>query len=293
MLKGMFKGKEIKRLMLIGALCCILMIASISAYLIVSSRQHLKSQADKMTESLAETIANNLDTSFQNITSFLKVTPAIPLSAKVWDVMSDTKRVITFYTGCAFSVYNCDYAVELDRGDVYVGLAREGLSMDDFPLAMFTGTDASVDESTYQIMNDFPGREGTFIVLERAILVPTVGRNMTLALVINATDQVNALSEAYNADKGSMVTKQVVVSVVIFLGLLILSIIIIYFAIRRSLSDPIDAINASARRIVSGEKSTDIEPDEKSIFYNLQMLLRSGQVIFKKSQQLDDEGGGQ
>jgi hypothetical protein len=289
----MFKGKEIKRLMLIGALCCILMIASISAYLIVSSRQHLKSQADKMAASLADTIARNLDTSFNNITSFLKATPAIPLSAKVWDVMSDTKRVIAFYTGCAFSVYNCDYAVEVDRGDVYVGLAREGLSIDNFPLDMFSGMDASTDQSTYRIMDNFPGREGTFIVIERAILVPTVGRNMTLALVIDATDQVNALSEAYNADKGSMVTKQVVVSVVIFLGLLILSMVIIYFAIRRSLSDPINAINVSARRIVSGEKSTDIEPDEKSIFYNLQMLLRSGQVIFKKSQQLDDEGGEQ
>ena len=35
----------------------------------------------------------------------------------------------------------------------------------------------------------------------------------------------------------------------------------------------------------------DIEPDEKSIFYNLQMLLRSGQVIFEKSRQDDGKGG--
>ena len=116
---------------------------------------------------------------------------------------------------------------------------------------------------------------------------------MTLALVIDATDQVDALSESYNADKQSMVGKQVLFSVIIFLGLLIISIIIIYFSIRRSLSDPIDAINAAARRVASGEKSADIEPDDKSIFYNLQMLQRSGQVIFRKSQQLDDEGGEQ
>ncbi len=65
----------------------------------------------------------------------------------------------------------------------------------------------------------------------------------------------------------------------------------IYFSIKRSLSDPIDAINASARTIVSGQKGADIEPDEKSIFYNLQMLLRSGQVIFEKSRQAGGKGG--
>jgi hypothetical protein len=289
----MFKGKEIKRLMLIGALCCILMIASISAYLVVSSRQHIKSQADKMSASLAGTIARNLDTSFNNITEFIKATPAVPMSLDVWQILSDTKRVVSFFTGCAWAVYNCDYGVELDGSNIYAGFAKEGLSLDDLPLEVIEGMDSSMDESTLKIVDSLPGREGTFIIVTRVLNVPTLGKNMTLALVINATDQVNALSETYNADKQSMVGKQVLFSVVIFLGLLILSIIIIYFAIRRSLSDPIDAINADARRIVSGEKSASIEPSEKSIFYNLQMLLRSGQVIFQKSQQLDDEGGEQ
>lgn len=274
MFKGMLKGKEIKRLMLIGALCCVLMIASISAYLIVSSRQHMKSQADKMSTSLTDTIARNMDASFNNITDFIKATPAIPMSLDVWDLLSDTKRIVSFFTGCAWAMYNCDYAVELDRSEIYAGFAKQGLSLEDLPLELIEGMDTSSVESDLTIVDSLPGREGTFIILTRALNVPTVGRNMQLALVIDATEQVNALSETYNADKQSMVGKQVLFSVIIFLGLLLLSIVIIYFAIRRSLSDPIDAINASARRIVSGEKSQDIEPDEKSIFYNLQMLLR-------------------
>lgn len=289
----MFKGREIVRLMVIGALCCALMIASISAYLMISSRQHLKSQADKMSEALGESIAKSLDTSFDRITGFLKETPAIPLSTEAWKILTDTKRVIGFFTGCAFSVYNCDYAVELDQGEVYVGFAREdkGLSLDTFPMEVIAGKKIPTDQSGLEVVNDLPGHQGTFIVLYRDIDVPTVGRAMTIVLIIDVTDQADALSESYNADKSSMVKKQVAVSVAIFLVLLLLSIVIIYFAIKRSLSDPIDAINAGARAVVSGQKGADIEPDEKSIFYNLQMLLRSGRVILEKSQPLEDDGG--
>lgn len=289
----MFKGKEIIRLMVIGALCCVVMITAISAYLIVSSRQHLKGQADKMSEALTEAIAENLDTSFNNITDFLKETPAIPLSMDVWKILTDTKRVMGFFTGCAYSVYNCDYAVELDDGKIFVGYARadKGLTIDDFPLELLEGKKIPTTESGLDVIEELPGREGTFILLYRDIDVPTEGRDMTLTLIIDATEQVNALSEAYNADKSGMVKKQVAVSIIIFLVLLFLSILVIYFSIRRSLSDPIDAINASARSIVSGQKGSDIETDEKSIFYNLQMLLRSGQVIFEKSRQVDGKEG--
>ncbi len=282
MFKEMLKGKESKKLMLIGALCLILMIGAISAYLIISSRQHLKSQAEKMSASLEETIARNLDTSFDNITNFFKETPSAPVSIEGADILKEVKRVISFYTGSAFFVYNCDYAVELERGQIYVGFARDGLKLEDFPLEMFANREADTLEGRYEIVDSFGGREGTFIIVERAIRVSTMGREMTLTLIINATDQVNALSVAYNADKKSIVGKQVLFSIIIFLGLLFLSILVIYFAIKRSLSDPIDAINESARSIASGESSEDIEPDEKSIFYHLQMLLRSGQVIFRK-----------
>ncbi len=158
----MFKGKEIVRLMVIGALCCALMIAAISAYLMVSSRQHLKSQADKMSESLAEAIAVNLNTSFDNITGFLKETPAIPLSMDVWKILTDTKRVMGFFTGCAFSVYNCDYAVELDEGEIFVGYARgdKGLSMEDFPLEMFRGQGGTHHRERPGDRRGYPGQGG-------------------------------------------------------------------------------------------------------------------------------------
>ncbi len=277
--------------MLISALCCLLMIGSISTYLIVSSRQHLKSQTDKMEAALANTIARRLDTSYDQITGFLKATEAVPLSIDMWQILQDTKRLVSFFTGCALAVYDCDYAVELDGDDVYMFMGKEGMRQEDFPVEEFADMETSSNETVARIVDSIPGREGTFILLGRDLPVLTLGRDLTLTLVIDATEQVEALSAAYNDDKSDMIGKQVLVSVIIFLVLLALSMGVFYFAIKRRLSDPIDAINADARRVVSGERIKNVEPDEKSIFYNLQMLLRSGMVIFEKTRPAKDEGG--
>lgn len=290
--EGFFRGKEIRRLMLISALCCVLMIGSISAYLIISSRQHLESQKDKMETALAEAIGRRLDTSFNSITNFLKATEAVPLSIDMFELLQDTGRLIAFYTGCALSVYDCEYAVNLDGDQTYIFMSREGLEQDGFPAQEFAGMETVRGEAIFKIVDSIPGREGTFILLIHEVVIPTLGRDLTLALVIDATEQVEALGKAYSEDKSDMVGKQVLVSVLIFLGLLALSIMLFYFAIKRRLSDPIDAINASARQVLSGERVRLADPDAKSIFYNLQMLLRSGMVIFEKTRPAEEEGGG-
>ncbi len=280
----MFKGREITRLMLIAALCCVLMTAAVTAYLVVSSRQHLKSQTEKMEQALADSIARKLDTSFNNITSYLKETPAIPMADEAYVIVNDTKRVIGFFAGCAWSMFDTDYAVELDKnGEVYISFVSDGKDIKNFPADVVMNMEATGEGYDYEIIDSVGGEPGSYIILARDTFVPTLGRNLRLGLVIDASEQVEALRKAYDEDKGDMVTKQVVVSTVIFLVLLALSILIIYYAIRRRLSGPIEAINDSARRIMSGKEVEGIEPDERSIFYNLQLLLKSGSVIFRKS----------
>ncbi len=285
----MFKGREITRLMLIAALCCVLMVAAVTAYLVVSSRQHLKSQTEKMEQALADSIGKKLDVSFDNITTFLKKNPSIPFTSDAYNILLDLKRVLNFFVGCAWSMFDCDYAVILDEnGNIYAGLARDGMDVNDFPIDVAEGMDASVDATAYKIVDSVAGRQGSFIIIARDMTVPTLAGTMREAMVINATDQVAALSQVYDEDKGDMVTRQVLVSLGIFLVLLALSILIIYFAIRRRLSGPIESINDSARSILSGKEAGSVEPDEKSIFYNLQLLLKSGSVIFRKSGQMEE-----
>ncbi len=279
----MFKGREIIRLMLIAALCCVLMIAAVTAYLVVSSRQHLESQAEKMEQALADSIARKLDASFDNITAYLKETPAIPMTSEAFDIVLDLKRIMDFFIGCGWAMFDTDYAVLLDKnGDVYSSFAVPGKDVSDFPVDLVEGMDVSTSEAGYEIIDSVGGEQGSFILLALDMAVPTKG-TMRSAYVINATEQVEALSRAYDEEKSDMVTRQVVVSVIIFLVLLAFSILIIYFAIRRRLSGPIEAINDTARDIMSGKEVGDVEPDEKSIFYNLQLLLKSGSVIFRKS----------
>ena len=148
--------------------------------------------------------------------------------------------------------------------------------------------DAPDDAAAYEIIDSVAGRQGSFIVISREIPAPTMAGTVREGLVINATDQVEALSKVYDEDKEDMVKTQALVSTGIFVVLLALSILIIYFAIRRRLSGPIESINDNARSIMSGKEAGDIEPDEKSIFYNLQLLLKSGGVIFRKSGQVDE-----
>ena len=280
----MFKGKEIVRLMLIAALCCVLMIAAVTVYLVLSSRQHLENQAEKMEQELTDTIARKLDTAFNNITTYLKETPAVPMSDEAYVIVHDTKRVIRFFAGCAWAMYDTDYAVEVsESGEVYTSFTGEGWDMADFPMETVIGMDGSDDSYGYVILDSIGGVPGSYIIMARDMLVPTLGEDMRLGLVINATDQVEALSKVYDEDKSDMITRQVAVSIAIFLVLLALSILIIYLTIRRRLSGPIASINANARKIMTGKEADAIEPDEKSIFYNLQLLLKSGSVIFRKS----------
>ena len=279
----MFKGREIARLMLIAALCCVLMTAAVTAYLVVSSRQHLESQTEKMEQALADSIARKLDASFDNITAFLKETPAIPMTSEAFDIVLDLKRIMDFFMGCGWAMFDTEYAVLLDKnGDIYSSYASEGMDLRDFPVDLVEGMDVSINESGYEIIDSVGGAQGSYIVLAMDMSVPTMG-TMRSGYVIDATEQVAALSQAYDEDKSDMITRQILVSLAIFVVLLALSILIIYFAIRRRLSGPIASINDSARRIMSGQEVEEVEPDDKSIFYNLQLLLKSGSVIFRKS----------
>lgn len=280
----MFKGKEIVRLMLIAAVCCALMTAAVTAYLVVSSRRHLEGQAEKMEQALADSIAGKLDAAFDNITGFLKETPAIPMTGDAFNIVRDLQRILDFSIGCAWAMFDCDYAAVLDEnGEIHAGLAGEGLDLDDFPVDAVLGIGASGDGAAYEIIDSVAGREGSYIIISRDIPVPTPAGTIREGLVINATGQVEALREAYDEDKRDMIATQALVSTGIFLVLLALSILIIYSAIRRRLSGPIKSINDSARSIMSGGETESVEPDEKSIFYNLQLLLKSGSVIFSKS----------
>ncbi len=285
----MFKGREITRLMVIAALCCVLMTAAVTAYLVASSRQHLKSQSEKMEQALADSIARKLDASFDNITNYLKQTPSIPASEQAYVLINDPKRVVAFLTGCAWAMFDCDYAMDLDKnGEIYISFVKEGKTIEDFPLDLVMNIDAASSESQYEIVDSIAGNPGPYIILVRDSLMPTTGQTVRLGLIINASEQVAALSQAYDEEKSDMVARQVIVSTIIFLVFLALSILVIYFAIRRRLSGPIAAINDSARGIMSGKDIEAAEPDEKSIFYNLQLLLKSGSVIFRKSGQSEE-----
>ena len=273
----MSKGKEITRLMLIAALCCVLMIAAVTAYLVVSSRQHLKSQTEKMEQALADSIARKLDVSFDNITNYLKQTPSIPASEQTYVLINDPKRFVAFLTGCAWAMFDCDYAMNLEKnGEVYIAFTKEGKTIEGFPMDLVMNMDAASSETLYEIVDSIAGNQGPFIILVRDNLMPTTGQTIRLGLVVNASEQVAALSQAYDEDKSDMIARQVAVSAVIFLVFLALSILIIYLAIRRRLSGPIAAVNDSARGIMSEKKSRRANPTRRAYSTTCNFCLRAG-----------------
>ena len=186
----MFKGREITRLMLIAALCCILMIAAVTAYLVVGSRQHLKSQSEKMEQALADSIARKLDLSFDNIIDYLKRTPSIPPSEQAYVLLNDTKRVIDFFAGCAWAMFDCDYVVDLDmNGNTYVSYVKDGIDPEEFPTDLVMNMDAQSDDTTYQIVDSIAGKAGPYIILARDTFMPTLGKKLRLALVVRSEER--------------------------------------------------------------------------------------------------------
>jgi hypothetical protein len=266
----MFKGKEIKKLVLVSTLCCVLLIVSVSLFLILTSRNNLHRQTEKMKTAMAEQLSSHLQSCYQSMAEFLKSTPGIQFGSSA-QAQFNSKDIIEFFTTSLLKAYDSDFAIVYTGNQVTASASRPGLEAPDIEPGI-------AGDEEYVILNELGGRQGTFLVMDKPGLIP--GGSVIFA--IDNTEQIAAIKQAYEDEKSSAIRQQVIGVAILFLLLLALSLAIIYISITRWLGRPISRLGKEAREIMRGESPPAEEVREGSIFANLQRLLNSGRVILGK-----------
>ncbi len=265
----MFKGIEIKKLVLVSTLCCVLLIVSVSLYLMISSRNNLRDQTRQMKLAMAQQIAEHLQSCYASMDVYLK-SMGIGFGSTLRD--PSNTEAINFYTTAFQKAYDADFVIYHAADGRVISTARdEGMAVPDIPKGVAGGEE-------YVILNQVGGREGTFLVLDKDGILP----GDEAIFVIDNTAQIETIKQAYEEEKSHDVKMQVIWVAVIFLLLLIISLAIIHFSITRLLERPISRLSKEARDIVSGSPTSGEEVREGSIFANLQRLLNSGRVVLGK-----------
>ncbi len=274
----MFKGIEIKKLVLVSTLCCVLLIASVSVYLIFSSRSNLRSQTDRMKTAMAEQIAGHLQYCYASMADYLRGID-IQFGSSMQELLSNSAALYDFFMTSILRAYNADFIVVYSGEKVTASAASPGLQVpQNLDLGMTGGEE-------YAVVDEIGGRQGTFLVINKPGLIP----GSSMLYVIDNTSQDAAIRQAYEDEKSDAIRQQVWGVIILFLLILALSLLIIYISIRRWLGRPMERLSREAREIMRGEAGAEEEVREGSIFANLQRLVNSGRVILGKG---EAAGGG-
>lgn len=267
----LIKGKEVRKLVLVSTLCCVLLIMSVSLFLILSSRNHLRELSDEMKMAMAEQIADHLQNCYKSMMEFMKSSPGIQFGSGAQGQL-DIQAIMEFFVISNLKAYDSDFAVIFSGDQVTASAARSGLEV---PTEIMPGIAGDKD---YVILNELGGRQGTFLVMDKKGLMP--GSEVIYA--IDNTRQVAAIKQAYEEEKSSAIRQQTIGVAMLFLLLLALSLMIIYLSITRWLGRPISRLSREARDIMRGDSPPAEVVTEGSIFANLQRLLNSGRAILGK-----------
>ena len=279
----LFKGTEIKKLVLVSTLCCVLLIASVSLFLIFSSRNNLRQQTDKMKTAMAEQIASRLQSCYASMSEYLMTNQGMEFTAdSMQNALGNIDAILAFFNDSILGTYDADFVIYRTGTGKEVSSAKPGLGVPDLPPGIAGG------EEDYVILSELGGRQGAFFVLDKPGIFP--GDEVIVG--IDNTDQVNSIKQAYENEKSRMVRQQVIGVGILFLLILALSVVIIYFSINRLLKRPMERLNEEARDLIRGKPTVEEEVREGSVFANLQRLLNSGRVILGRGAEVstaDDE----
>ncbi len=270
----MFRGREVRRLVAVSTVFCLLMIVSVTLYLALSSRAELREQTDNMQMAMAREIAGHLQGCYESMVSFLQSDEGIEFGASVLRLMSDKEALYRFFASTILKTYDADYITIYSGKDLLLSESRDGLDTVDL-------SGGEVPEGKeYEVVGELAGRGGSFLLFEK----PGLYAGDRVVYAIDNTSQVGSIKRAFEEKKSGMVRQQVTTVAIIFLALMAIALALIHLSINRYLARPIAALGDKARRLLQGERLRREEVREDSVFANIQRLLNSGGVILEKGE---------
>lgn len=277
-----FRGVEIKKLLYISTVSCMIMLIVVSVYLILSSRHNLDIMTESMQEAMARQLGEHVLACSESLDDIARSEMTFEDTIGLEELLEDRERAYQFLISAIRAASDAEVAYLYVSDALEAVSTKEGYEEVSLPKNTF-----SSKEEEFLVIDSFGEKEGTFIAFQKPGFIP----GQSVQLVLDNTKQIKYIDDSYNEKRTEMIREQIFFLIIIFLALLALSFVAILFSIKKFLSNPINKLAENARDIIAGKSIEEIEIKEKSAFKNLQMLLKSGHIIFQKASHGDIKPG--
>jgi len=277
------RGNEMRKYMIAIAVTVILLITAMIVYTTLDSIRRIDKELEMERERVIMQLVDYINTSLEEVavtgtTEFMEgiINPVLFNSTNP----ADQLRVLQFVMDMLRAQYSCDYLAFISDGVVLIRSVKEGLDIQDLPSEM--------PEEGYEVLSELGGRKGTFIsVFNIMELGPLHGTYVDL--VVDRTEEVDAMEDFYSQEKSSLVTRQIVTGIIALVVALLITTLGVYFLTRRYITAPIATLTKTSHGIMDGTFEGEVEVVEESDYVDIQRLLQSGKVLMEKMEEVGDE----
>ena len=193
----------------------------------------------------------------------------------------DIAPMLSFLVAMIRPMYTAEYVSYVHEGEVQTSSAVEGVEVAVMP----TDLPEESDEIQYVMLDEFNGVEGSYISIYRPFGMPGM-EGAFMNFVIDRTEQIEAIDAAYEDEKSSLITRQIIIGIIAIIIALLITTIGVYYLAKRYITGPIEAIADTSHQIMEGTYEGEVEVDEDSDYADLQRLLQSGKMLLDKMNML-------
>jgi nitrogen fixation/metabolism regulation signal transduction histidine kinase len=279
-------GHEMRNFLLLVSVLVVVLIAAVILYTTFDSinriNQDAEREKDNVEQSLADFYVESTNASMgmnRNPVIVDSMNPAMMESL----VEGDIAPMLDFLTALLRPVYTAEYVAYIYQGEIMASSLDEGIDESELPTAMPEET----DEIQYEILKEFNGEEGYFFSVYLPFSMPGI-KGAFMNLLIDRTEQIEAIDNVYEEEKSSLITRQIIIGVVAIVVALLLTLLGVRYLARRYITGPIDRLAAVSHSIMDGTFEGDVDVVEDSDYVDIQRLLQSGKVLMDKMGEVEE-----
>jgi ethanolamine utilization protein EutA (predicted chaperonin) len=259
-----------------------LLILAMTVYTTLDSVRRIDKELEMERERVTMQLVDYINTSLAEVavtgtTEFMEgiINPELFNSANP----ADQLRILQFVMDMLRAQYSGDYLAFISDGVVLIESVKEGLDIPDLPSEM--------PEEGYEVLSELGGRKGTFISVFHIMELSPL-RGTYVDLVVDRTEEFNAMEDFYSQEKSSLVTRQIVTGIIALAVALLITTLGVYFLTRRYITAPIATLTKTSHGIMDGTFEGEVEVVEDSDYVDIQRLLQSGKVLMEKMEEVEE-----
>jgi HAMP domain-containing protein/competence protein ComGC len=279
------RGKhEMRRFLVLVSVLVVLLVIGVIAFTTWDAVSRINDAAEREKENVVQ---SQLDFYMESseASSGLQMDPVITgsLNPSMMECFGqgDITPMLDFLTAIIRPMYTAEYVTYVYEGDIESSSVDEGVDVSELPTSM----PGETDEIHYEILDEFSEKEGYFISIDRPFNMPGMP-GAFMNLLIDRTEQIEAIDAVYDADKSDLITRQIIIGIIAIVLALLITTFGVYYLTKRYITGPIEAIADTSHQIMEGTFEGEVEVEEESDYADLQRLLQSGKKLLDKMSML-------